>query len=975
MVPIIVRRKERDYILRRRAAVLNDELPSSEKSQTTQQDSEINEKLATPLVGIALSGGGIRSATFCLGVLQKLASAKLLKLADYMCSVSGGGYIGSCLSSLLTINGQDDDECEPTTGQWDKKADFDVGDNMPLSGNSPDQIHHLRTHGDFLILRDGFFRRDVLRAIGTGILSLISSLALFASVLVVLICLFFVLSWVLAGYGAWQTVVQHAFFDTENGWYPFLSDLFVKLQVEVVLITAALGILSVAITRGLWWKRWKAVDPAGGVNPEELQERALLIAQFWLMLILLAVAVCVVTVTRNTILLEDVDARSVWYAWPNDYPQGLLLPFVFFAGALVASLILGAGEARFDSSWDHRSRSVSAAIIGMSFYGLTISIAFVVTFFIFWWISPIKFDLSAWAGGGGTAVVAMWISRFLARRPDSKSSQKSIKSIIMQQLKKWSLAITVFTIVAASSLLIAKGILGENEGNLNLRVLWVGLTGVLVFFVLGIGIDFNRISLHYFYRDRLAEAYLRTEVRRGGCLTIARDDSDMRLCELHDRFDLGDAQSRPNMSPYHLIECALNLAGSRDLARKDIKSDVFVFSKYFCGSTTTGYVPTSVYDKGRVRVATAITTSGAAASSAIGFLTSFPQAFATTLFNIRLGMWFPNPRSYVHDTSYPTIEDSANDDNAQNRTAQPPPRDIPRRRFGWAFWPRYVFRELTAATTATTPWVNISDGAHTGDNPALYPLLQRRCRLIIACDAGNDPEYSFTALSNVIRQINVDENVLVEVDIDDIRPAMNDESLDDHGRRPTKSHFLIGKITYPPVPETKRLEMPDADDASDSDLLSKELSSDYMTDSKGNPAEDRTGWLIYLKASLTNTAEPASVKAYAAKNADFPHQTTADQFFEDDQFEAYRALGFHIAATMVDALGIKPSDLNATELAEFCKTRWNEGKPQVVAALRNSKGNKTQAAKSLGMEKVTHLTELINRYEIDVKDFKPKSSK
>ena len=53
------------------------------------------------LVGLALSGGGIRSATFSLGVTQALAKHGRLKTVDYLSTVSGGGFIGSCLSSVL----------------------------------------------------------------------------------------------------------------------------------------------------------------------------------------------------------------------------------------------------------------------------------------------------------------------------------------------------------------------------------------------------------------------------------------------------------------------------------------------------------------------------------------------------------------------------------------------------------------------------------------------------------------------------------------------------------------------------------------------------------------------------------------------------------------------------------------------------------------------------------------------------------
>src|SRR5215207_6761367 len=52
-------------------------------------------------VGLALSGGGIRSATFSLGVLQALAANGLLRHIDLLSTVSGGGYIGAFLGGLI----------------------------------------------------------------------------------------------------------------------------------------------------------------------------------------------------------------------------------------------------------------------------------------------------------------------------------------------------------------------------------------------------------------------------------------------------------------------------------------------------------------------------------------------------------------------------------------------------------------------------------------------------------------------------------------------------------------------------------------------------------------------------------------------------------------------------------------------------------------------------------------------------------
>jgi hypothetical protein len=45
----------------------------------------------TPIVGVALSGGGIRSATFCLGLFQALARQRLIRKIDFLSTVSGGG--------------------------------------------------------------------------------------------------------------------------------------------------------------------------------------------------------------------------------------------------------------------------------------------------------------------------------------------------------------------------------------------------------------------------------------------------------------------------------------------------------------------------------------------------------------------------------------------------------------------------------------------------------------------------------------------------------------------------------------------------------------------------------------------------------------------------------------------------------------------------------------------------------------------
>ena len=82
-----------------------------------------------PLVGLAISGGGIRSATFALGVLESLKRARLLARFDYLSTVSGGGYIGAWLSA----------NCRARSPSWlDPDADWS------------DSIAHLRRYSNYL---------------------------------------------------------------------------------------------------------------------------------------------------------------------------------------------------------------------------------------------------------------------------------------------------------------------------------------------------------------------------------------------------------------------------------------------------------------------------------------------------------------------------------------------------------------------------------------------------------------------------------------------------------------------------------------------------------------------------------------------------------------------------------------------------------------------------------------------------------
>ena len=87
------------------------------------------------LVGLALSGGGVRSASFCLGALQAFDAADVLKNIDYLSTVSGGGYIGTSLSAAMTHS----------KGEFPFKSSQGEDEPYPLQ--------HIRNHSNYLFPR------------------------------------------------------------------------------------------------------------------------------------------------------------------------------------------------------------------------------------------------------------------------------------------------------------------------------------------------------------------------------------------------------------------------------------------------------------------------------------------------------------------------------------------------------------------------------------------------------------------------------------------------------------------------------------------------------------------------------------------------------------------------------------------------------------------------------------------------------
>jgi|GEM_PF-1247661 len=143
------------------------------------------------LMGLAFSGGGIRSATFNLGIIQRLASLGLLHKFDYISTVSGGGYIGTWLSSWIkrtgSVNKVADRLCP------DKSADPWADEVRP--------IRWLRMYSNYLSPNASIMSSD---AWASGMTWFRNTLI---NQVVLLLCLLTVLSFIDDIYNFWEAVI------------------------------------------------------------------------------------------------------------------------------------------------------------------------------------------------------------------------------------------------------------------------------------------------------------------------------------------------------------------------------------------------------------------------------------------------------------------------------------------------------------------------------------------------------------------------------------------------------------------------------------------------------------------------------------------------------------------------------------------------------------------------------------------------
>lgn len=371
---------------------------------------------------------------------------------------------------------------------------------------------------------------------------------------------------------------------------------------------------------------------------------------------------------------------------------------------------------------------------------------------------------------------------------------------------------------------------------------WQGATGDLVLAYGGVGLAaFVITRLFYDVNATSFNRFYRDRLSRAYMLNAWPDNNDGpgRAGVCHnDAQKLSDLDE--SLSSYHLINTTLNVQTSRKGNLRGRNGAFFVMSRNYMGGPLTGYRATSEMEdrQAEVDLATAVAISGAAAAPNMGAETRRALTFVLTLLNIRLGHWLPHPRVFTAPVYRVPVLG-----RVLKAVVSPFMRVTP----------IYLLREMLGQLDETGRHINLTDGGHL-ENLGVYELLRRRCRLIIACDGEADPDTSFKGLANAIRLARIDLGVNVEIDVDALRVRDGDDW--------SRAHGAVGRIHY---------------------------------------GGGEYGYLIYIKSSMTGD-EPVSIRKYRDDDPSFPHQTTADQFFDEAQFEAYRALGYHAGEAVLDQM-------------------------------------------------------------------------
>jgi len=756
------------------------------------------------LVGLALSGGGIRSATFSLGVMQALAQRGLLKKVDYLSTVSGGGYIGSALTWLVSDKAQQ--EYSASGAKEAAAVSFGLDrENFPFGADDPAPGAERKANE---------LQQRMLKYLR-----------------------------------------QHGYYLTPGAGIGAFSLLGVVLRSTLLNLLVWMPIFVLFFLFGMWGSEQFNLNPPGFGNPPIMS---------WIITAVEPDAGCskhipseILTSPPSTDAVCATIKSQEAFAFVTDrlaklfgFELFLWLALAILALLLTATLVYsiatwfrrGTTRSKREFWYNARRRSETGATILIPLALLTLIIGT---------LPIVAVYLHSWLLAAGPMAmltgIAVTIRHFLASASSEGGTPPGITVSLGAGLFLYGVILVSYQIAFLSF-------------PFGLAPYPALAPLIIVPAVTGWFVNLNYIAIHRYYRDRLMETFMPDIGDALENKTDAALGADGATLQ-------GISDPKAPRGPYHIVNTNLVLVNSADKTYKDRGGDNFILSPLYCGSNATGWCQTKDFMKGYMTLATAVAISGAAANpntgvGGKGLTRNLLVSLVMSLLNLRLGYWACHP-------------------DPKKRPFHGPNH----------FPGSYAFGNASGlgvlGFNEHRPFLQLSDGGHF-ENMGVYELVRRRMGLIIVCDGGADAEFSFSDFQTTLRRIEDDFGVQVQAldgaTPDDIVPVPRKGAVYPKEASFAKQGHMLARITY---------------------------------------ADGSQGILIYLKTTLADDLS-FKVKGYAAQNSNFPDQSTADQFFDEVQFEAYRELGFRLTDKMMKSKvpeGIAKSGESTNNLEQLIRNR------------------------------------------------------
>lgn len=923
------------------------------------------------LWGLALSGGGIRSATFGLGVLQALARHDLLGCFHYQSTVSGGGYIGAFLQGLIRRHGFEDafaalgrrrgphaaatadatrDEAMP-----DDAVDTATETHSDARDRRP--IQHLREYSNYLSPRKSPFSGDTLGMIGTYVRNVLliqlqlCALILAMTLLPLLLYAGFIgaaraqpaLTPTLAGLLGMLAVALLAYVTTYIHRRPRTPGTVVETpparialaaMATIVLFAAAsfvgaiglahydhlpalletalaplqlapelrLGVASGVLYALMWvawllFDRWQAEIATDDLPPSSMQ---LHVGRFLMATLGAAIFAGVAIVVVHSILKQGLADDN------NDWHVMILGPSVVMVAVVLTGILhLGlAGPALSDLQREVWAR-VGGKTAGLVVLGVTLTLA--LTVYGPWLLmqsvalSEARWSSLGWAGALAwlsTTGVGLLVGRS-AGGSDGKSVSKRGRALdLIARIAPWVFILGLIVALSLAGQMLIDGHARSSlesvvqqyqpwHGSLREHLLWldgnvtrhldslllVAALALATWLLFGWAVNVNEFSLNAFYRNRLVRCYL-------GASNDARNPEPTTNFDVQDDLVLADLVEVKRLDGYRplfpLVGTALNLVAAKQLDWQDRKAASFCLTPGFCG-----YLPPSSRAGAPVVGDLRADVAGTAITGHVG------DSLASTLTlgsAIAISGAAVNPNMGYH--SSPAVTFLLTLFDARLGWWLPNPSHLMRPQAdSTPFFGGWLIAEMLGRTHDGGKFVHLSDGGHF-ENLGLYELVRRRCRFILCVDAAADPERSFADLGNAVQKCRVDFGVDIELDVSALRPQANGLAA---------RSCAVGTIEY---------------------------------------RDGSRGTLLYVKPTLTGE-EPNDIQHYARTHPSFPHEPTADQYFDEAQFESYRRLGQDVMMRALEPVLERAGAEAGTRRHEELGVQDSELKEKILVALRH----------------------------------------